>query len=654
MASLSLVALQGCNLQSRFFREGIYLGIDDRPKSNELSLESREVLLRATLLDDFEDDPEVAFNQLLALMLAKREYQQNPKVLFASAELANVIAERKAPPWSRRPFIDRRGKLPGSEPRKISIDDLTPAKKEVLFYYGLASYLSFAYLNTASRDLMTVSFNPRFRFGADIYNYSLEQSIRFTLDEIPFHPKAFFRYDDTRGKVTEARFQIVGFDWKESDFHELLPASDFRPEDAIMLSNQHGLGVPMIGIRYRNLEDPSDPYPPVCAFPVTALQIPHEEFDLERTEDRETFLLVNPLVEKSVDVGDFQIPIESDLTTPLHYLLTRTGFDIDWWDGFRGKDENLIGDVFVFQPHRKGRIPVILCHGLLSSARPWESLVNGLLDDEWIRRRYEFWFMQYPTGRTVLDNTLDLRYALSKRIKQFDPEGADPALQHMVMIGHSMGGLIGRVLTQDPSDAYWNTFWSAPVEDLDLSEEDRKHLLDLLKFKPFPGIDRIVCIGAPHQGAPLASRPLAWIGRQLISAPMAMVGKYKAITDKNSEFSKVQIEADQLNSLQTLRPDSDFIQAVNAIPPNNEVVFHNIVGNIEESDEEGSDGIVPLSSARISFSASEVVVPAKHTELQGHPITIQEIERILRLHYDEHAALLGEPDAVPFLTIDTP
>jgi hypothetical protein len=53
--------------------------------------------------------------------------------------------------------------------------------------------------------------------------------------------------------------------------------------------------------------------------------------------------------------------------------------------------------------------------------------------------------------------------------------------------------------------------------------------------------------------------------------------------------------------------------------------------------EDGGDGVVKYRSAHVDGVASEMVVRSGHST-QSEPATVQEMNRILRLHVDELAA----------------
>ena len=94
-------------------------------------------------------------------------------------------------------------------------------------------------------------------------------------------------------------------------------------------------------------------------------------------------------------------------------------------------------NLFALEPHRHGRIPVVLVHGTASSPLRWADMVNDLLEDKAIRDHYEFWFFTYNTGNPIPVSANVLRHALVNAVKSLGGVQADPALGRMVVIGHS-------------------------------------------------------------------------------------------------------------------------------------------------------------------------------------------------------------------------
>src|SRR5262249_41380754 len=150
------------------------------------------------------------------------------------------------------------------------------------------------------------------------------------------------------------------------------------------------------------------------------------------------------------------VPLETDLTTPLAYYLAGTDLDRLQYVGFLRADR-LQGRTGIYtpEPYQPGKIPVVLVHGLLSSPLTWAPLFNDLRADPRIRERFQFWVYFYPTGNPYLATAADLRKNLARLRADFDPEHKDAALDRMVFVGHSMGGLVSKLMTTDSGDDFW-------------------------------------------------------------------------------------------------------------------------------------------------------------------------------------------------------
>ena len=62
--------------------------------------------------------------------------------------------------------------------------------------------------------------------------------------------------------------------------------------------------------------------------------------------------------------------------------------------------------------------------------------------DPEVSAHFQVWTFLYATGTPVLFNALELRQQLEKTIRDLDPNDHDFATRHIVVLGHSMGGLM--------------------------------------------------------------------------------------------------------------------------------------------------------------------------------------------------------------------
>src|SRR5262249_13208370 len=129
--------------------------------------------------------------------------------------------------------------------------------------------------------------------------------------------------------------------------------------------------------------------------------------------------------------------------------------------------------IYMFEPYQPGKIPVVMVHGLLASPLTWTTMFNDLRADPQLRERYQFWFYLYPTGNPYLATAADLRQELTRLRAELDPAGKDWTLDHMVLVGHSMGGLVSRLLTADSGDDFWKLVADRPLDDLKIAPDTR-------------------------------------------------------------------------------------------------------------------------------------------------------------------------------------
>ena len=91
----------------------------------------------------------------------------------------------------------------------------------------------------------------------------------------------------------------------------------------------------------------------------------------------------------------------------------------------------------------------------------------------------------------------------------------------MVLVGHSMGGLVSKLQTVDSGNDFWRTLSDKPFAELKADPEIRDQLAETFFFDPNPSIRRVVTIGTPHRGSEFSNDFTKWLGRKLIHVPTA-------------------------------------------------------------------------------------------------------------------------------------
>jgi pimeloyl-ACP methyl ester carboxylesterase len=152
-------------------------------------------------------------------------------------------------------------------------------------------------------------------------------------------------------------------------------------------------------------------------------------------------------------------------------------------------------------PYRPGRIPVVFVHGTASSPARWAQMLNEIINDPELRNRYQIWLFTYNTGNPILYSGGILAQGLRNVVQELDPEGKDPALRKMVVIGHSQGGMLTKLTAVDSGSRFWDQSFTVPIGQLDVSPEALGLLERSLFFKPVPFVGRVVFIATPTAAA---------------------------------------------------------------------------------------------------------------------------------------------------------
>src|SRR4030095_542666 len=103
----------------------------------------------------------------------------------------------------------------------------------------------------------------------------------------------------------------------------------------------------------------------------------------------------------TVRVGGRTVPLETDTTVSMAYTLNQS---FVWKLGmaqFLSSQEQIRSDVYLTQPYRPGRIPVVFVHGTFSSPVWWAEMVNTLAADPILRQRYQFWVFICNSGTPI-------------------------------------------------------------------------------------------------------------------------------------------------------------------------------------------------------------------------------------------------------------
>lgn len=588
------------------------------PKASERTVQ----LLRVHgLPSDVGGDP----RELLQKLQAVIEREPSADKTYAAAELS-YLAAKKAEEHDKRLALD---------------------------LYGASVLHAYQYLFDEGFSRFRNPYDPQFRGACDLYNGALEDSLRIVMKQEGLRPGQTHTIETAAGSW-DITCVVRGGQWSEEDFGEFEFASDYEISGLKNHYQTYGLGVPLIAARRSSEnESPADQYyPNGLSFPVTAFLRPIPELlssgESGTARHHAVLELYDPTATGDIAVGNLHVPLESDLTTPLAYFLSDPEFSSLATVGLlrpdlllaSGPGRRAAAGLYMVQPYEAGKIPVILVHGLWSSPMTWMQMFNDLRSSPEIRRHYQFWFYLYATAQPFWFSASQFRRDLYEARQVLDPERRQPALDQMVLVGHSMGGLVSRLQTIDSRDDFWKIVSDQPFQSLQGDEEVRERLAGCFFFQPNPSIRRVITIGTPHRGSSFANQTTQWLANRLISLPTMLVqGRQQVVRENPGVFRDSRMLEIQ-TSIDSLSPASPVFPVMLAAYRAPWVKYHNIVGRLPEGGltgwfAAGGDGVVAYESAHMEDVESELVVPADHSTVHAHPLAVLEVKRILLEHLAE-------------------
>jgi pimeloyl-ACP methyl ester carboxylesterase len=351
-------------------------------------------------------------------------------------------------------------------------------------------------------------------------------------------------------------------------------------------------------------------------------------------------MLVDPYRRAQAELAGMQVPVAANFTSGYGLWLARSDFASQSLRSLFGVADGLARPtVYLMQPYDPSRRVIVMLHGLASSPEAWINVANEVLGDEELRRHYQVWQVYYPTNAPIALNLQGIRQALQETFQHFDPQGQAAASQHVTLIGHSMGGVLSRLLVSRSDVSRADHFLAGLTADPVRQSELRQQLQPYLEFQALAGVDRAIFIAAPHRGTSFANlRVVRWLAN-LITLPAAMLGQ---LGDLARTLAQVEPSGGEPvlkripNSIDNLSDSDPFIRMTAELPIDDAVRYHSIIGNDSPERElrESSDGIVPYASAHLPHAQSELVLPSGHS-VQENPRAILEVRRILKLQLAE-------------------
>jgi hypothetical protein len=200
----------------------------------------------------------------------------------------------------------------------------------------------------------------------------------------------------------------------------------------------------------------------------------------------------------------------------------------------------------------------------------------------------------------------------------------------MVVIGHSMGGCISRLLLTDSGDQLWMKIFGRPPGEVPLSPKTREYFREELFFRHRPEIGRVIFIAAPLRGSNMARGWIGQLATLIIREPtLSSQASQEMLRVTNIKEEELKPKR-RANSVDSLSPKSRFVNALNTIPMTPGVPYHTIIGDRGRGDSpNSSDGVVPYWSSHMDGARTEDIVPSDHSAHQN-PQAIEDVLHILK------------------------
>lgn len=483
------------------------------------------------------------------------------------------------------------------------------------------------YLDAAAQAAAALKANPADDQARQDYNFALSR-IMETVHLAGLEPwKSPVRCPGAAGEWEFSIQRPPRPEWNPS-LYVLRPADRFEFKGRLVKDRtvREGLGAPLVASSKGVGPLINDPFSQGRSlyYGVTAL--------LKIENGRAQAVLVDPLAAETIPFNGRDYPLAADFTAPIGLALAELKpRKIEIQRLFKPDEFRSSTRLARLQPYDPDRIPVLFIHGLGDSQATWAPMIERLRGDPTIRKHYQFWFFSYPTGYPYPLMAAELR-------KQLDAIHAKyPDRKRIVVIGHSMGGMIARTLITDSGMHLWNAYFPDPPEKTPLSPDTKKLMTDSLIFKPRPEVDRVIFASASLRGSDMATGFMGRLGRKLIGTPEDLWEAGQEAIQIAKPPVDTKVVKKMPNSVDVLDPDNRFLLTINELPTAKGIPYHSIIGdrgkggNLNRTPPISTDGIVPYWSSHIDGAVSELIVPSDHWS-NRHPQAIDEVRRILIDH----------------------
>lgn len=571
--------------------------------SAEASSNSRAVLYRYNLLEQFDEDPQTVL-EFLQQRAATGDGRRDLR--FALAELNFLFGE------------------------KLEQEQNAERRVQAADRYLVSALYAYFYLFGVGDEPLPNTYDSRFGQACSFYNRALGKGLATGADgaiqveqqqrELPF---------GTLLLSVDSRHIHGGL----AQFDSFRLADDYLVRGFTIRNRVSGLGAPLIAERPEQTSALGSRIVPLTVF----LRVSSSEREFHQSGALRAHLEVYPTYDETeIVVNGQMVPLETDVTTPIAYALDKPGiWSLDLRRFFFLK-EQIRPQIIMATPYEPNKIPVVFVHGTASELVWWVEMFNTLRGDMRLNKGYQFWFFRYNSDHPVMASAAALRTNLSEKYHELAAVGNDQALNKMVVIGHSQGGLLAKTTVIKSGDRLWRALSDEPFEQIDIAPDGRQMLAGTLFIEPLPFVSRVVFMSTPHRGSFLAKNWVGSLFRRIASLPVDIIkGSASLLVLEKKLKLPIDLAGRLPTSIDGMSPRNPLLQTLADIPVVPESRAHSIIAVKDlENFSESNDGVVEYQSAHLPGVNSEYLVESTHS-CQDHPLAIEEVRRILLEHLRE-------------------
>ena len=312
--------------------------------------------------------------------------------------------------------------------------------------------------------------------------------------------------------------------------------------------------------------------------------------------------LYNPHHTEAIDILGKPYYLAANFSASYGMWLAENNLDNVGYFNLLARQQSLImPQLFMLEPYDPNKRIIIMLHGLASSPATWISITNDISNDDELRENYQVWQIFYPTNIPILENRYRIQELIETAYKINDPNSEHIASHNSVLIGHSMGAVISRMMVsndnlQDQFDKLAQEEDTRRLSNMLNNEFDQQKVLNRLHLKQLDSVDTAVFISAPFRGTDFADRWFTQLLRRVVQLPIGFVqtvtGNLASLASEDELASNPLGALYFQNGASQLSDKSSFMKLTADLKIADNVTYHSIIAN---RDSDLYNGLIRLN-----------------------------------------------------------